>query len=368
MTESVECVVIGAGAVGLATARSLALRGREVVVLEAEDAFGTHTSSRNSEVIHAGIYYPKGSFKARFCVEGRKRLYAYCAERGIEHKRVGKLIVAVEESETALLDERKEKAEANGVDDLRRLSAAEAKAMEPELACVGAIHSPSTGIIDSHGLMLAYLGDAEDRGASLALRSPVIGGRVEADGIRIEVGGANPVAIEARKVVNSAGFSAPRVARTIAGIPPQTIPKDHLAKGVYFTLTGKSPFARLVYPIPELAGLGLHLTLDLAGGARFGPDVEWVDRIDYSVDPARAKAFYPAIRRYWPALEDGALAPGYAGVRAKIQGPGEAARDFLLSGPKDHGVPGLVNLFGIESPGLTSSMAIGEYVADLLDS
>jgi L-2-hydroxyglutarate oxidase LhgO len=366
MTESAECVVIGAGAVGLATARALAVRGHEVVVLEAEDAFGTHTSSRNSEVIHAGIYYPKGSLKARFCVEGKKRLYAYCAERGIAHRRIGKLIVAVEESEMASLADRKATAEANGVGDLRWLTAAEASAMEPELRCVGALHSPSTGIIDSHGLMLAYLGDAEDRGASLAVRAPVVGGAVEADGIRLDVGGANPMALKARWVVNSAGFSAPKVARTIAGIPSQTIPNDRLAKGVYFVLAGKAPFSKLVYPVPELAGLGIHVTLDLAGQARFGPDVEWVEKVDYSVDPARSKSFYTAIRRYWPGLADGALVPGYAGVRAKIQGPGEPARDFLVMGPKDHGVAGLVNLFGIESPGLTSSMAIGEHVADVL--
>jgi len=366
MAESVECVVIGAGVVGLAVARALALRGHEVVVLEAEDAFGTHTSSRNSEVIHAGIYYPAGSVKARVCVEGKKRLYAYCAERGINHRNVGKLIVAVEESEMASLTDRKAKAEANGVDDLRWLTAAEAKAMEPALRCVGAILSPSTGIIDSHGLMLAYLGDAEDRGAALALKSPVTGGKVEDDGIRLTVGGATPTELKARIVVNSAGFSAPKVARAIAGIPAASIPKDYLCKGVYFTLAGKSPFARLVYPVPELAGLGIHLTLDLGGRARFGPDVEWVDRVDYSVDPARGQSFYAAIRRYWPGLADGALVPGYAGVRPKIQGPGEAARDFLIVGPKEHGVAGLVNLFGIESPGLTSSMAIGEYVADAL--
>jgi L-2-hydroxyglutarate oxidase LhgO len=366
MSESVECVVIGAGVVGLAVARALALRVREVVVLEAEDAFGTHTSSRNSEVIHAGIYYPKDSLKARFCVAGKKRLYAYCAEHGIAHQNVGKLIVAVEESEMASLKARKAAAEANGVNDLRWLTAAEAKAMEPELACVGALLSPSTGIIDSHGLMLAYLGDLEDKGGALALKSPVTGGVVEEGGIRLSVGGASPLELTARIVVNSAGFSAPKVARSIKRVPRLSIPTDYLCKGVYFTLASKSPFARLVYPVPELAGLGIHLTLDLGGGARFGPDVEWVDHIDYSVDPERGKSFYAAIRRYWPGLADGALLPGYAGVRPKIQGPGEAARDFMVVGPEEHGVAGLVNLFGIESPGLTSSMAIGEYVADVV--
>ncbi|MGE5540183.1 MAG: NAD(P)/FAD-dependent oxidoreductase [Gemmatimonas sp.] len=368
MTESVECAVIGAGVVGLAVARALALRGREVVVLEAEDAFGTHTSSRNSEVIHAGIYYPKDSLKARFCVEGKKRLYAYCAERGINHRNVGKLIVAVEDSEMVSLKARKAAAEANGVMDLRWLTAAEAKAMEPQLHCVGAILSPSTGIIDSHGLMLAYLGDVEDRGGALALKSPVVGGEVESDGIRLSVGGDTPTELKAKIVVNSAGFSAPKVARSVTGIPAATIPKDYLAKGVYFTLAGKAPFERLVYPVPELAGLGIHLTLDLGGRARFGPDVEWVDRVDYSVDPKRGASFYAAIRRYWPALADGALLPGYAGVRPKIQGPGEPARDFMVVGPEVHGVTGLVNLFGIESPGLTSSMAIAEHVADLLEA
>jgi len=366
MTESVECVVIGAGVIGLAVARALAQRGREVVVLEAEGAFGTHTSSRNSEVIHAGIYYPAGSVKARVCVEGRKRLYAYCAERGIAHCRIGKLIVAVEEAEMALLTDRKAKAEANGVDDLRWLTAVEAKAMEPELHCVGAILSPSTGIIDSHGLMLAYLGDAEDNGASLALNAPVTSGTVEGDGIRLRVGGDAPTELKARIVVNSAGFSAPKLARSIDGIPSASIPKDYLCKGVYFTLAGKTPFRRLVYPIPELAGLGIHLTLDLGGRARFGPDVEWIDRVDYAVDPARGHGFYAAIRRYWPALPDDALVPDYAGVRPKIQGPGEPARDFLVVGPKQHGVAGLVNLFGIESPGLTSSMAIADYVANMI--
>jgi L-2-hydroxyglutarate oxidase LhgO len=366
MSESVECAVIGAGVVGLAVARALALRGCEVVVLEAEDAFGTHTSSRNSEVIHAGIYYPKGSFKARFCVEGKKRLYAYCAERGIAHRNVGKLIVAVEDSEMASLKARKESAEANGVLDLRWLTAAEARAMEPALYCVGALMSPSTGIIDSHGLMLAYLGDAEDHGAALALMSPVTGGAVEEGGIRLFVGGETRTELKARIVVNSAGFSAPQVARSIVGIPDAAIPKDYFAKGVYFTLAGKAPFSHLVYPVPELAGLGVHLTLDLGGRARFGPDVEWVDRVDYAVDPKRGDSFYAAIRRYWPALKDGELQPGYAGVRPKIQGTGEAARDFVVSGPRDHGIPGLVNLFGIESPGLTSSMAIGDYVAEML--
>src|SRR4051794_5162789 len=273
MTETIECAVIGAGVVGLAVARALALRGQEGVVLEAEDAFGTHTSSRNSEVIHAGIYYPKDSLKAKFCVDGKKRLYAYCAERGIAHRNVGKLIVAVEDSEMTSLKARKAAAEANGVMDLRWLTAAEAKAMEPQLHCVGAVLSPSTGIIDSHGLMLAYLGDVEDKGGALALKSPVTGGAVEDDGIRLTVGGASPTELKARIVVDSAGFSAPKVARSIAGTPASTIPKDYLAKGAYFTLGTKAPFERLVYPVPELAGLGIHLTLDLGGRARFGPDV-----------------------------------------------------------------------------------------------
>jgi L-2-hydroxyglutarate oxidase LhgO len=366
MTETVECVVIGAGVVGLAVARALALAGHEVLILEAARQFGTETSSRNSEVIHAGLHYPNGSLKARFCVAGRDMLYAYCAEHGVPHKRLGKLTVACSEPEVAALDAIVRKAQGNGVRDLAWVSGDEARAMEPELRCLRAFHSPSTGIIDSHALMLAYLGDAEAAGASLAYRAPVIGGRVTASGFALEVGGDAAMTLDCKLLVNSAGLYAPSLARNIAGIPPATIPKDYFCRGVYFTLSGRAPFQRLVYPVPEHAGLGVHLTLDMGGQAKFGPDTEWIDGVDYSVDPRRGDKFYAAIRTYWPGLKDGALRPGYAGIRPKISGPTEPAADFVIQGPSAHGIPGLVNLYGIESPGLTSSLAIAEHVVSLL--
>jgi L-2-hydroxyglutarate oxidase LhgO len=364
--ESVDCVVIGAGVVGLSVARALALAGREVIVLEAEGTIGTGTSSRNSEVIHAGIYYPPGSLKARLCVQGRLALYPYLAEHGVAHRRSGKLIVAAALAQIPALKKIRAQGEANGVADLRLLPAAEAKAREPALECVAALESPSTGIIDSHGFMLALRGDAEDRGAAIALRSPVEGGTVRADGIELRVGGAEPLRLRARNVVNSAGLFAQAVARSIEGITPDKVPPTYYCKGNYFSLSGKSPFSHLIYPVPEAAGLGVHLTLDLAGQARFGPDVEWVERIDYGVDPRRGDAFYCAIRSYWPALKDGALQPAYCGIRPKIHAPGEPARDFLIQGPREHGVPGLVNLFGIESPGLSAALAIGHWVGGLI--
>jgi L-2-hydroxyglutarate oxidase LhgO len=368
MTESVDCVVIGAGVVGLAVARALALAGHEVLVLEKERWVGSETSSRNSEVIHAGIYYPKGSLKAQLCLAGKHKLYAYCAERGIAHRRLGKLIVACSEAEIAILDGVRQRAQANGVDDLRWLGSNELRALEPELAAIGAYVSPSTGIIDSHGLMLAYEADLEAAGGMVVLRAPVLSGRVEAPGFTLEIGGAEPMRLACRLLVNSAGIHAPSLARRIAGIPPASIPRDYFCRGVYFTLAGRSPFRHLIYPVPEAAGLGVHLTLDLAGQARFGPDVEWIDGIDYTVDPRRGERFYAAIRTYWPALRDGALQPGYAGIRPKISGPKEPAADFLLQGPAEHGIAGLVNLYGIESPGLTASLAIAERVLSLLDS
>ncbi|HTP61178.1 MAG TPA: NAD(P)/FAD-dependent oxidoreductase [Burkholderiales bacterium] len=362
--DSVECVVVGAGVVGLAVARALALAGREVVVLEAEDAIGTHTSSRNSEVIHAGIYYPRGSLKARACVAGRQRLYEYCASRGVPHRRCGKLIVATAESQVVELLSIRRKAHENGVGDVVEIPASEARAMEPALHCVAALHSPSTGIIDSHALMLAYLGDAEAAGAMLALKSPLERVLIREKAFELHVKGAEPIL--ARLLVNSAGLHAPSIARSVAGFPDRKIPPELYAKGNYYSLAGRPPFSRLVYPVPEPGGLGVHVTLDLAGQARFGPDVEWVDHIAYEVDPRRAERFYAAIRRYWPALPDGALAPGYAGIRPKISGPGEPAADFVIQGPAEHGVAGLVNLFGIESPGLTASLALADDVAALL--
>jgi L-2-hydroxyglutarate oxidase LhgO len=365
--DKVECVVIGAGLVGLAVARALALAGREVVILEAEDAIGTHTSSRNSEVIHAGIYYPKGSLKARACVEGRQRLYEYCESHGVPFRRCGKLIVAADDAQIPELQGIRKKAHENGVTDVVEIPAAEAMRMEPALRCVAALHSPSTGIIDSHALMLAYLGDAEAAGAMLALKSPLQRVLVSREGFELHV---ESTRIEAKFLVNSAGFRAPSVARLMEGFPAEHIPPEYYAKGNYYSLTSRPPFSRLVYPVPEPGGLGVHVTLDLAGQARFGPDVEWVEkfdpRSDYAVDPKRSERFYAAIRRYWPALPDGALAPGYSGIRPKISGPKAPAADFLLQGPAQHGVAGLVNLFGIESPGLTASLALADDVAKLL--
>ncbi|MBI4183532.1 MAG: NAD(P)/FAD-dependent oxidoreductase [Proteobacteria bacterium] len=362
MVESVECAVIGAGVVGLGIARRLALAGREVVVLEAAETIGTETSSRNSEVIHAGIYYQAGSLKARLCVAGREALYRYCAERGIAHRRIGKLIVATSGEENPALERVLRKAEGNGVGDLRRLTPAEARAIEPELRCTGALLSPSTGIIDSHQLMLAYQGEAGDRGAAFAFRSPVLGGRVGEDGIDLDVGGAEGLTLRCRCVVNSAGLHAQAVARALHGLDPRHVPPRWMAKGSYYTLAGRAPFSRLVYPVPGPASLGVHVTIDLAGQCRFGPDAEWVEEIDYDVDPARATGFYAAVRRYWPGLKDGAILPGYAGIRPKVAKAGQEI-DFVIQGPEAHGCRGLVNLFGIESPGLTASLALADEVA-----
>lgn len=358
--NEVEAVVIGAGVVGLAVARALALAGREVVILEAEDAIGTHTSSRNSEVIHAGIYYPKGSLKASACVRGKELLYEYVQTHGVPHRRCGKLIVATDESQIGELEAIRKKAHENGVTDVDFIPVERAKTWEPELNCVAALHSPSTGIIDSHALMLAYLGDAEAHGAMLALKSRFIGAEAAGNGFVVQVDGET---FRCAILVNSAGLRAPSVARTIEGYERALAPQEYYAKGNYYSLARKNPFSRLVYPVPEPGGLGVHVTLDLAGQARFGPDVEWVDRITYDVDPARAERFYAAIRRYWPALPEGALRPGYAGIRPKIAGPGAPAPDFRIQGPGEHGVPGLVHLFGIESPGLTASLALADAVA-----
>ncbi len=364
--DEVECVVVGAGVIGLAAARALALAGREVLVLERAWTIGFETSSRNSEVIHSGIYYPKGSLKATCCVAGRRRLYAYCREHGVPFAQLGKLIVAAEESEIPALERIAAAARANDVDDVEWLGASQAMALEPALHCVAALLSPSTGIIDSHALMLAYQGEAEAAGAAIVLRTPVVSGEARADGFALQVGGEGPGAIGCRYLVNAAGLYAPALARTIAGLPPQTIPAAYFCRGVYFTLAGRAPFRRLVYPAPPPGGLGVHITLDLAGQARFGPDVEWISGVDYTVDPARGEAFYAAVRSYWPGLRDGALQPGYAGIRPKISGPAEPAADFVAQGAAAHGVPGLVNLYGIESPGLTASLPLADEVVRLL--
>ncbi|KZD24974.1 NAD(P)/FAD-dependent oxidoreductase [Tardiphaga robiniae] len=363
--DKVECVVVGAGVVGLAIARRLAEAGREVIVLEAADAIGTVTSSRNSEVIHAGIYYPAGSLMARLCVAGKQALYDYCRDRGIPHRNSGKLIVATRPEEIAKLASIKAHAEANGVADLKQLSGTGARALEPALACEAALLSPSTGIVDSHSYMLSLRGEAEAAGAAFAFLAPLERGRVTADGFELDVGGEAPMTLSCDMLINSAGLSATAIARMLDGMPLDLIPPAYLAKGCYFSCNAKAPFSRLIYPVPEPGGLGVHLTLDLAGQARFGPDVEWVDHIDYTVDPARGERFYPAIRRYWPSLPDGALMPSYSGMRPKIVPPAVAVQDFMIQGAQTHGVPGLINLFGIESPGLTSSLAIADYVAEM---
>jgi L-2-hydroxyglutarate oxidase LhgO len=359
----IDALVVGAGVVGLAVARELALAGRSVVILDAADGIGTETSSRNSEVIHAGLYYPPGSLKARLCVEGRRALYAFCDAHGVPYRRCGKLVVAADESEVSGIEGIMRRGVQNGCEDLAMISGGEARAMEPALSAVAALHSPSTGILDSHAYMLALLGDAETAGASLALHTPFV--RAEATGelFDVQTGGAEPMRLTAGVLVNSAGLHASRVAGGIAGLGAAHVPETRYARGCYFVLSGRAPFSRLIYPAPQAHGLGVHLTLDLAGQARFGPDVEWIDGIDYTVDPRRGDGFDEAIRRYWPGLPQGALSPGYAGIRPKIGPPDAPAPDFRIDGPEAHGVPGLVNLFGIESPGLTASLAIAREVA-----
>lgn len=366
MTESIECVVIGAGVVGLAVARAMALRGRETLILEAQSAIGTETSSRNSEVIHSGIYYPAGSAKARFCVEGKRLLYEFCEARGVEYRRCGKLIVAADEAQIAALESIERLARANGVTDVVRLGADETHSLEPELHAVAALYCASTGILDSHGFMLALQGDFERAGGVIAFRSALRRGRCEDGVIHLEAGAEERLDLAAAVVINCAGLHAQEVSRRIGGMPKSSIPQAFLAKGNYYVLQTGMPFRRLVYPVPEPGGLGVHLTLDLAGRGRFGPDVEWVDRLDYTVDPARAQRFYAAIRRYWPGLPDGSLQPGYSGIRPKLHGPREPAADFLIQGPDEHGVRGWVNLYGIESPGLTCALAIAEHVAGMV--
>ena len=368
MAFEIECAVIGAGVIGLAVGREMALRGHDVVLLEAADVIGSATSSRNSEVIHAGIYYAKDSLKAELCVAGKHYLYDYCKSHGVAHRACGKLIVATSAGEVETLASIRERAAANGVEDLEILSAEKLRQLEPELACHAALLSPSTGIIDSHALMLSYQGEAEEHGAMIAFNARVVAGRVRNAGLTLSVAGldGDVTSLSCRQVINSAGLKAQSLARAIDGLPAQTVPPEFYCKGNYFSLTGPAPFAHLIYPVPREAGLGVHLTLDMAGSARFGPDQEWIEEIDYDVDPARAELFYAAVRTYFPALADGALQPDYAGIRPKVQKPGGQAEDFVIHGPAQHGVAGLVNLYGIESPGLTASLAIAEHVADLL--
>jgi len=353
--DRIDAVVIGAGVIGLAIARELAVRGHETLILEAAAGIGTGASSRNSEVIHAGLYYPPGSLKARLCVAGRERLYGFCRERGIPHRRCGKLLLA-QEAQLQILEHLAANARASGV-ELEWLDGPQARALEPEIRCAAALHSPLTGIVDVHALMLALLADAEAHGATLACRSEVTRVVLESSAVQVGVNGADP-ALRARLLVNSAGVQAPAVARRLEGFPPEHIPRAFFAKGNYFSLRGRVPFQRLIYPVPDGVGLGIHLTLDLAGRARFGPDVEWVEKYDFAVDPVRSAAFHAAIRRYWPALAEGMLEPAYAGMRAKISGPGEPAADFRIDDAGRHGVSGVLNLFGIESPGLTASLAL----------
>ena len=363
--EHVECVVAGAGVVGLAVARALALAGREVLVLEAAAAIGTGTSSRNSEVLHAGLHHPQGSLKARLCVQGRALLYDYCAARGISHRRCGKLLVATAPAQVARLKLMQAKARRNGVEDLVLLDQQQVKRLEPALRCEAALLSPGTGIIDSHGLMQSLLNDCQNAGGILVLNTPLAHARYAQGAIELIV--SDGTRLRADVLVNATGLQAPALASNFQGLAPRFVPQAFFAKGNYFSLAGPAPFSHLIYPLPEQAGLGVHLTLDLAGQARFGPDVQWVvSSDDLSVDPARSQAFYAEIRKYWPDLADGALLPGYAGIRPKISGPHQPPADFMIQGPQTHGVPGLVNMFGIESPGLTCALAIGQWVLALL--
>ena len=365
--EHVDCIVIGGGVIGLAVARRMASAGLETVVLEREAMPGSHTSSRNSEVIHAGLYYPPGSRKARLCVRGRQQLYRYCEERGVAHRRCGKLIVATSEDEHATLRGYVATAGRNGVTDLAWLTPREVAVMEPAVHCTAALWSPSTGILSSHDLLQALLGDLEASGGSLACRAEVVSAQLGSRHLVIVQQNGARSELESRLLVNAAGLDAQRVARTFAGLDAATIPPQHLAKGLYFMLQGRAPFGHLIYPVARSGGgLGIHVTVDLGGGVRFGPDVEWISAIDYSVDDSRRAAFAAAIRRYYPDLDAGRLQPGYAGIRARISGPGEPAADFCLQGPDQHGWQGLVNLYGIESPGLTASLAIADDVAEAL--
>jgi L-2-hydroxyglutarate oxidase LhgO len=363
MRVDIECVVLGAGVVGLAIARHVSLAGHEVFVTEAESAIGTGVSARNSEVIHAGIYYPPGSLKANLCVDGKAKLYAYCQDRGVPHKQLGKLIVATDTSQHSNLEKLFAKGLANGVQDLQWLSAQQAQTLEPALRCTAAIYSPSTGIIDTHALMLSLQGDGQQAGAQYVLNSPLKSAHIQTNGtIALTFNDADQTELTCRWLVNAAGLNATHIAKKINGLAAHHIPTAYLCKGSYFSMQGRVPFSHLIYPAPHEAGLGVHLTLDLAGQARFGPDIEWVEEENYDVDAKRADAFYDEVRRYWPDLKDHSLTPDYAGIRPKVVGPHEPAHDFIIQGYAVHGVPGLVNLFGIESPGITACLAIAEHV------
>lgn len=375
--ERVDCVVIGAGVIGIAVAREMALQGRETILLERESSFGTISSARNSEVIHAGIYYPKDSLKAKLCVQGNRLLYEYCRTHQVATQPYGKLIVATDDTQLDDLQALLYKAQGNGVPAIKMITAAEAKQLEPQLHCSAALLSSSTGIVDSHGYMLSLLGGFEDAGGMVAYQSPLISatpmGAHAKDGFELEIGGADAMHIQTKLLINCAGMSAPALAQKIKGLPKDQIPKAYFAKGNYFSLSGKSPFKHLIYPIPEPGGLGVHLTLDMAGQAKFGPDVEWLEidneaQIDYTVNPKRGDGFYEAVRRYWPGLKDHSLQADYSGVRAKIVPPNAPAGDFCFNTPNEHGLEGLFNLYGFESPGLTSSLAIAQHLEEQIKS
>lgn len=364
--EKLDCVVIGAGVIGLAVARALALAGREVIVHEANDCIGSGVSSRNSEVIHAGIYYPSASLKARFCVDGRNRLYDYCKAHGVPFKRCGKFVIATSEQQQAGLQTILENARANGVGDIVPLDKAEMRSREPQLRCFSALWSPSTGIIDSHAYMLALQGDLEDAGGAVVFNSAVTGGMAKNEKLLLDVhDNGDKFRLTASTVINCAGIDGDKLARAIEGIKSEAIPEYSYARGNYFSYSGKAPFTSLIYPVPDEYGLGIHVTLDMSGNIRFGPDVEWIDKIDYEVNPDRGELFYEAIRSYWPDIKDDSLFPAYSGIRPKINGKGLPAVDFCIQDENEHGVAGLINLFGIESPGLTSSLALADYVRDL---
>ena len=361
-----EVVVIGAGVIGLAIARSIAQRGREVLVLERQDGIGQETSSRNSEVIHAGIYYTPGGLRARLCVDGRRALYRYCADRGVPYRRCGKLVVATTSEEEPALQALCERVESNGVEDIELIGSARLRQLEPDLRGTHALRSGSTGIVDGHAFMLSLQGDAENAGALVQCQAPVLGGTLDGSAIRLRIGGDEVTEIDTKLLINAAGLGAWDVSNGLIGLDGSTIPPRYLAKGCYFSFAGRTPFRHLIYPVPPAGGLGIHLTFDLGGQARFGPDVEWVENIDYCVDPARAEAFGEAVRRYWPGLPENALAPAYAGIRPRTWGPDEKPGDFVIQGPGETGHAAYVALYGIDSPGLTSSLAIGDYVADLV--